>query len=293
VDDDFDAPAGAGDTEPGEPAPPDRAGSGRAGRRIALCVGINAYPRQPLAGCVRDSENWAKALRRNGFEIRELREKEATRAHLVSGLRTLIRDGGAGDQLVFQFAGHGSQVDDVSGDESDPFDEVVVPVDFDKGALFIDDDIYELCQALRPGTTLTFLMDCCHSGTNTRLAPTLARARGGAKPRYLVLGPTEVAAHKKLRKSMRSAPRASEREPIPGVVSFAACRDKEVAWEEEGQGNFSRHSMAVFDEVLRNGGSNSDFLAAVVARFGDDRRQRPLLLKPAGGLERALFLGGR
>jgi hypothetical protein len=49
----------------------------------------------------------------------------------------------------------------------------------------------------------------------------------------------------------------------------------------------------VLDGVLRNGGSNAEFLDAVVSAFGDDRRQRPLLLKPAGGLERAKFLGGR
>lgn len=293
-DDDFDLPPDGDEGEPTAPAPPDRTGSGSGpvGRRIALCVGINAYPRQPLQGCVRDSQNWAKALRRHGFEVRELRDAAATRENLMGGLRTLIRDGRAGDQLVFQFAGHGSQVKDLSGDESDRYDEVIVPVDFDRGRLWIDDDVYELCQDLRRGATLTFLMDCCHSGTNTRFAPAASRSRSGAVARFVILDDREVAAHEKLRKTMRSGPPVSERDPIPGVVSVAACRDDELAWEEDGQGNFSRHSLAVLDDVLRKGGSNEEFLEAVVGRFGDDRRQRPLLLEPASGLERARFLGG-
>ncbi len=278
-----------------EPAPsPTPAPAARDGRRIAVCVGIDAYPRQPLQGCVRDSKNWAAALRRHGFEVRTLRDKEATRSKLQGALRELIRDGRSGDQLVFQFAGHGSQVQDLSGDETDRFDEVIVPVDFDQGALWIDDDIYELCGDLRPGATLTFLMDCCHSGTNTRFAPALSRAaRSGATARFVRLNSSEVEAHKRLRATMRSAPPVSERTPQPGVVSFAACRDTEVALEEDGQGNFSRHSLAVLDDVVRNGGSNADFMAAVIGHFGDDRRQRPLFLDPAAGLERAPFLGGR
>lgn len=225
----------------------------------------------------------------------EIHDQEATRANLMAGLRGLIREARDGDQVVFQYAGHGTQVDDVSGDEDDQFDEAIVPVDFEQGRLFIDDDIYDLCKDLRKGATLTFLMDCCHSGTNTRFAPAIGSVRGAAKPRFLRLTAEEVEAHKKERQrpGMRSAPKVSERAAQPGVVSIAACRDNEVAWEEKGQGNFSRHSMAVFDKVLRDGGSNSDFLAAVVKQFGSDRRQRPLLLKPADGLERAKFLGGR
>lgn len=279
------------DPEGSSPSSPVR--PGRVGRRIALCVGIDKYPRQPLSGCVRDSRNWAAALRKVGFEIREIHDGEATRANLVRGLRDLLRDGASGDQLVFQFAGHGAQVEDRSGDERDPFDEVVVPVDFDQGALLIDDDIYQLCQELRAGATLTYLMDCCHSGTNTRFAPVAARASARAVPRFIQLSSQEIAAHEGVRRGMRSAPLVGERDPIPGVVSFAACSDREVAYEEDGQGIFSRHALAVIGTVLDGKGSNQDFLRAVLADFGGDDRQHPLLDKPVGGIENAPLLGGR
>lgn len=281
-----------------EPAPskgegPSAGSGGGRGRKIALCVGINAYPRQPLNGCVKDSQNWAKALERQGFEVRTLRDQQATRAGLVSGLRKLIRDGKKGDQLVFQFAGHGTQVEDPTGDETDRFDEVVVPIDFDSGALLIDDDIYEFCKELRAGVGLTFFMDCCHSGTNTRFAPVIGAARrAGTQARYIRLDEKEVTAFKKVRKGRRSLAPGRERTALPGIVAFAACSDKEVAWEEEGQGNFSRHALSVFDSVLKSGGSNNDFIAAVRRQFAADKRQHPQLDKPAPGLEQAPFLGG-
>jgi hypothetical protein len=276
-----------------EPAVPLVVSTG-TGRRIALCAGINAYPRQPLGGCVQDSENWAAALLRLGFQVRTLRDREATRAGLVESLGKLIHDGREGDQLVFQFAGHGTQVDDLSGDDQDRFDEVVVPVDFDSGALLIDDDIYELCKELRTGARLTIFMDCCHSGTNTRFAPLLPASRGrGPLPRTIRLSDKDVAAYKRAPRGARSAPPVNERVPLPGVVSFAACRDDEVAWEEEGQGNFSRHSLAVFDRVIESGGTNNDFISAVRKHFGGDSRQHPQFDKPAAGLEVAPFLGGR
>ncbi|MEP7012485.1 MAG: caspase family protein [Acidobacteriota bacterium] len=278
---------------PASEDPKPAAGPSGVGRRIALCVGIDRYPRQPLTGCVRDSRNWAAALRKLGFEVRELHDGEATRANLVRGLRDLLRDGRAGDQLVFQYSGHGAQVKDVSGDERDRFDEVLVPVDFDQGALLIDDDLYELCQGLRRGTTLTLLMDCCHSGTNSRFAPPVSRSTQGAVPRFLRLNASEIAAHERVRRGTRSAPPVGERNPLPGVVSIAACRDNEVAFEEDGQGNFSRHALVVIGKVLAGRGTNQDFLEAVRSDFGEDLRQHPLMPKPAGGLESVPFLGGR
>ena len=38
---------------------------GERGRRVAVCVGINKYKRQPLDGCVEDSRHWAEALERH------------------------------------------------------------------------------------------------------------------------------------------------------------------------------------------------------------------------------------
>ena len=303
LDGDPDADFGAGmKPEPRPPGgdagstSPDRAGKAKPKRR-AVCVGIDKYPRQPLAGCVQDSENWARALTEEGFEVKKLQNGRATRAALDKALRELLQGAKPGDQLVFQYAGHGAQVEDLSGDDQDGFDEVMVPVDFDRGELWLDDDVYAACETLPKGAFLTLITDCCHSGTNARFAPLLGASRGGAsrdvRARYLALNAREIAAYKRTWKGSRAAVPVSEREPLPGVVHFAACQDREVAYEEEGQGNFSRHALGVLGEVLGKKGSNRQFHQAIVRAFGSDGRQHPVFDQVAPGLAGAPLFGGR
>ncbi|HUP25484.1 MAG TPA: caspase family protein [Thermoanaerobaculia bacterium] len=48
-------------------------------RRIALCVGIDAYADNPLAGCRNDARAWGAALERLGFSVDYLFDQQATR----------------------------------------------------------------------------------------------------------------------------------------------------------------------------------------------------------------------
>lgn len=297
----WDADDPDGDFEAGmggdRPAPsPGGGGAGVGSRRRAVCVGIDAYPRQPLEGCVADSENWARALAAAGFEVTKLQDRKAIRAALDRALRDLVSGARAGDQLVFQYAGHGSQVEDLSGDDEDGWDEVMVPVDFDRGELWLDDDVHAASGLLPAGATLTFITDCCHSGTNTRFAlgmRSVAAAGRGARPRYLKLSAADVDAFRKKWRASRAAAPVSERAPVPGVVHFAACEDREVAYEEDGQGNFSRHALTVIGAVLARRGSNADFHGAIVKAFGNDGRQHPVMdaVVPAALADAPLFGG--
>ena len=47
----------------------------------------------------------------------------------------------SGDVVLIQFAGHGTFVKDLDGDEADKFDEALCPVDFHAGSLILDDDL--------------------------------------------------------------------------------------------------------------------------------------------------------
>lgn len=141
----------------------------RGGRRRALCVGINAYPApNALQGCVADAESWADALGRRGFDTQLLLDGAAPRQAIVDGLGALVRSASAGDVLVFSYAGHGTMVADVDGDET--FDQSRCPVDFASGALLVDDDVRAIVADLPDQVNLTCFVDCCHSATVTRQA---------------------------------------------------------------------------------------------------------------------------
>ena len=61
-------------------------------------------------------------------------------------------------------------------------------------------------------------------------------------------------------------------------VYFGACQATELAFESNGQGDFTRIALPRLREFLT--GTNQQFLDAVLGDFGDARRQTPVLLPP-------------
>jgi hypothetical protein len=52
------------------------------------------------------------------------------------------------------------------GDESDGFDETIIPLDFQEAGHIKDDElIASFIKPIKKGVIVTCLMDCCHSGT--------------------------------------------------------------------------------------------------------------------------------
>jgi hypothetical protein len=145
----------------------------------ALLVGINAYrpPINPLRGCLNDVQQMQSVLQQYysfpAENIKLLRNEEATRQGILDGLDWLVAGAQAGDVLVFHYSGHGSQVDDDSGDEWDCRDEILVPYDHDWDNPLRDDDLKRIFDKVPLPANLTFISDSCHSGTvNKAFTPT-------------------------------------------------------------------------------------------------------------------------
>lgn len=256
-----------------------------AGRRRALCVGINRYPnpQHQLAGCVADARMWADALGRVGFETTLLVDEQATREAIHGQLLSLVSTSAAGDVIVFQYAGHGTQVPDLNGDEDDRKDEAICPVDFASGALYIDDDIAETFARIPDGVNMTCFMDCCHSGSNTRFAvgaPVSPAAGSGRdeRKRYVIATLEIIEAHERFRRQLPGNARAvgTGGQSLMRDVKFSACLDSEVAWESDGHGEFTLRATRVFAAGI-GGLSNETFRQRVTSDFGTAPRQHPLL----------------
>lgn len=265
------------------------------GRRLALCVGIDDYPTAPLTGCVNDARAWAKALARLGFEPQLLLDGQATRAAIVQRLSALVEQSRAGDVIVFQFAGHGTQVPDLDGDEgggdTPGEDEALCPHDFMSGELLIDDDIRAIFERLPECVNLTCFFDCCHSGTITRFAfgRPGAPLPGGARPRF-------IAASRSLIENFVDRRRDTlARGADPGLaapmrdVVFSACLSSELALESNGHGDFTRHALQVLGQGTA-GISNAAFAERITQAFGQSPRQHAKLyssdqLRTAGLLQ--------
>jgi Caspase domain/N-acetylmuramoyl-L-alanine amidase len=258
-----------------------RFGDAPHGGRRALCVGINNYPTAPLSGCVADAEDWADALRRLGFDAALLLNERATRSAMLQALGDLVRSGGEGDVLVFQYSGHGSRMPNAGGDdEIDAHDEALCPHDFATGAFLIDDDVSDIFASLRDGVNLTVFMDCCFSQTNTRfgIGPTPAAPRGSnSRPRFVPPTQALEQAHFEFRSKLGGRRLVGSRGPAAmRHVSFSACLDRELAWETDGHGDFTRIAVPRLRHVGQ-GITNEEFARLVVADFGPSPRQNPEL----------------
>lgn len=266
-----------------------------AGRRVALCIGIDRYRERPLAGCVNDARAWGRTLSGLGFEVRHLLDEQATQAAIVDGLRSLIAGARAGDVLALQYSGHGTQLPDDNADESDGFDEAFVPVDYHTGALFLRDDLVgATLDTLPSGAFLTLFMDCCHCGTISRFAPA---ARGDEtsrdRVRYLPISPELLQASRSFRRRGRSArSRTAIETSAPGVVHLAACRDHEFAWESAGQGDFTTAALAALADAVSRGETNETFLAGVAGAVARKGRQQPMMMPAAPGMAGRRLLDG-
>lgn len=63
------------------------------------------------------------------------------------------------------YSGHGSSQKDTSGDEEDGMDEGLVPSDFERKGILIDDIIHNILASFNPNTKILFICDACHSGS--------------------------------------------------------------------------------------------------------------------------------
>ena len=205
-----------------------------AGNLYALLVGINQYSSTggipALRGCVADVTAMRSFLiERLGtpeLHIRLLTDTQATRAAIIDGWRTHMRNqAGAGDLVLFHYSGHGSQALSSDPGEPDGYDESLIAYDSrDPGQYdLLDKELAALIRAVeQKGAEVALILDCCHAGHLTRArgvdrplarqAPPDTRSR----PPETVL--TELAA-------TRSGNVASE------YVLLAACRDEELANE--------------------------------------------------------------
>jgi hypothetical protein len=261
-------------------------------------VGIDAYPApDALSGCVNDTREWGRLFTETlrFDDVQFLTNTDATRQNILNGIKSMISRAQPGDVVAFQFSGHGTELPDDDGDEADGTDEAFVPVDWQASKFLVDDDLREALVALPDGVSLTCFIDCCHSGTITRAFGRGAPAAApGMKARFMTMkdkDPKIVERYLVERQAQRSSGAARGFSDRSGLkwVNFSACDATERAFEQNGNGDFTRIATG----LVRSGGiagvTNVDFQRRLIESFGADRRQTPQLDCPSDAEGLALF----
>lgn len=139
---------------------------------VVICALDYKQTSNPLS-CSIDGRNMEALVRSCGIpeqNITAMYDEQCTKDNVSDVVRDIAGKCGANDYFIFYYSGHGTNLQDISGDEEDGEDEAfcfVTPdgqINFD--SCMSDDDFSELMtSSLDPDVKTIILTDCCHSGT--------------------------------------------------------------------------------------------------------------------------------
>jgi hypothetical protein len=198
-----------------------------------VLVGINNYANSPLRGCVNDADDVKNYLAlQQGIldsEIVSLLDHDATKHAIIDALQQMIAGNEPGENMLFHFSGHGTQIVSGSTTEPDGLDEVLCPVDFDWNkphTAISDDELGRILKSLPSGSTLTVVLDACHSGDAARELVAIRQPRFLTPPADVSLRTTRMAGT--LRKLARG--------DTANSVVVSACESTETTADTEYDG---------------------------------------------------------
>jgi hypothetical protein len=144
----------------------------------ALLVGINDYPLpgNDLRGCINDLVDMGHFIANQNkvYEwenIKTITDAKATKKGILEQLDWLLDGASAGDQILFQYSGHGAQQATMHpAIEKDGLDEIICPYDFnDTAATAISDKEFAQRFAKIPEDVhFVWISDSCHAADLSR-----------------------------------------------------------------------------------------------------------------------------
>ncbi len=233
---------------------------------LALIVGINDYARitPDLKGAVNDAgkfynlivEEQKKTFPKSNVCV--LTDSEASYDGFYKAFNSLIEkardDIGPADNVIFYFAGHGSQLPDKNRDESDFEDETLVLYDTNaripegrnlelhgkkmrKWPHLRDDALNDLLIKLNQKTThFVVILDSCNSGTATRAINSGLTARYAPRDAF---GESAEENDELMSRGNGDGGYETVGANFPDAVILSAARASEFAYERSGAGLFT------------------------------------------------------
>lgn len=240
---------------------------------ISLHIGLNFVNPDHYGGwdgelkaCEFDAKDMRSIATTRKFKSSLLLTRRATSDAVISGILEAAQELKSGDLFFLTYSGHGGQVPDTNGDETDAERQDETWVLWDRQ--LVDDELWDLWARFKAGVRIVVLSDSCHSGTVTRQMP--AFPRSGPAPRIRLLPPRQAAKvyrrNEALYDGIQEAMPAGEKRRIrPSVILISGCQDNQFSLDGRRNG--------LFTETLRKTWRRGRF-AGNYRRFRDEIAQR-------------------
>jgi metacaspase-1 len=235
-----------------------------ANQGISLHIGINRVDPAHYAGwdgqlaaCEFDARDMQAIARRQGFASQLLLTSSATSLAVISAMAAAAKTLEQGGIFWLTYSGHGGQVPDINGDETDRQDETWVLFD----RQLIDDELYRIWAKFKSGVRIMVLSDSCHSGTVVRELSVFLRANAGAPlPTRARFMPSDIARrtylrHRELyRDIQRSMPEGETAKIKASVLLISGCQDNQTSADGDRNGLFTEKLRKVWANGKFSGG---------------------------------------
>jgi hypothetical protein len=264
----------------------------------AFMVGISNYSSNQSDGKgwgdihgENDVKLLAPTLKKQGFTIQKLCNKEATANNIRKTLASFSTKCKSGDIIYLHFSCHGQPFEDYDGDESDGWDEALVPFDalkeYDQGKYtgenhITDDELNGYLKTIRnnvgPKGIVYVVIDACHAGSSYR---------GEEDEDSIVIRGTDKGFSKS---NKQYAPRIDKRGKIKvekaknlaNICILEACRSYQVNSEIRADGKFYGSLSYYVNKALQKTklDNNSSWTDLVVKFMNQDIRlvrQNPVI----------------
>ncbi|KAK0460449.1 caspase domain-containing protein [Desarmillaria tabescens] len=258
----------------------------------AVLIGIDCYESYPLQGCVSDALLMERYLKEDlgvpqeriqlllGSQYASSKTSSfPSRANIIDAFLSLIHNPQieVGDNIIIYFSGHGSgyslkeyylrdaDSDDVEENPGtvDESIEAICPIDRDtmdsRGLRVPDISDREINAIFRQiscskGYRITFILDCCHSGTHTRHFPEPGTRTIPPLPRSSLRRMLHMVDENLDRyPSYESVLGANWRPDMSSHVILAACKEYQTAKEVESETVYNGVFTRALIDTLRSG----------------------------------------
>lgn len=160
----------------------------QAQTKRALIIGISDY-----GNAKEDPNKWSNIsgandvmllsplFKQQGYKVTTLADAQATYSNIIGALKKIAKESQKGDLVYLHLSMHGQPFEDMNGDETDGWDEALIPVDaqmqytegkYEGKKHLVDDELESYITKIRcmigDSGELFVVLDACHSGTASR-----------------------------------------------------------------------------------------------------------------------------
>jgi hypothetical protein len=231
-------------------------------KALSLHIGLNRISKNhygqefALYGCENDAEAMQRIAVATGYAPTKLLNEQATAGAILNGIRNAARSIAPGGIFLLTYAGHGSQIEDLDGDElkgengsGDGRDETWCAYD----RMIADDELYRCWAEFPRGARIIFLSDSCHSGTMARAALMKLRSVSRSAIPDLPRAIDPESASRAVTEHFEVYRHLAARSATPGiaatVILLSGCQDNQTSSDGAGgNGRFTTELLKVWSE---------------------------------------------